>query len=80
MADDYVVNLLEEWELQELIEIFKEQGIDQDAFMILDQTVIKELIGKVGLRLKFDLQSGSISPNGLWRWAHFLMVQVRYFT
>ncbi|XP_033124854.1 uncharacterized protein LOC117123120 [Anneissia japonica] len=49
----YVSEKLEEWNLQSLKEIFEENLIDEEAFLLLDVDTIKELIKPVGPRLKF---------------------------
>ncbi|XP_033095734.1 uncharacterized protein LOC117100242 [Anneissia japonica] len=49
----YVSEKLEEWNLQSLKEIFEENLIDEEAFLLLDVDTIKELIKPVGSRLKF---------------------------
>lgn len=54
MADDFVKNILKEWELDQLTEIFENESIDEEAFRLLERNVIKDIIKKVGLRMKFE--------------------------
>ncbi|XP_021697168.1 uncharacterized protein LOC5571052 isoform X5 [Aedes aegypti] len=51
--DTYVKNLLNGWNMPELIKIFQEEEIDEGAFRCLKYDMIKELIPKVGKRAKF---------------------------
>ncbi|XP_071831685.1 uncharacterized protein [Apostichopus japonicus] len=48
-----IEEILQKWGVEELIDKFQENGIDVTAFALLDELSIKELIPKVGLRLKF---------------------------
>ncbi|XP_024115340.1 uncharacterized protein LOC112137320 isoform X1 [Oryzias melastigma] len=52
--DSFVANKLIEWQLPELTDIFKDQEIDEEAFKLLDAETIRNLIPKVGPRLKFS--------------------------
>ncbi|KAF2902500.1 hypothetical protein ILUMI_03687, partial [Ignelater luminosus] len=54
MADSFVKNLLRDWNLSELTEFFEKEGIDEEAFQLLDDAVIESLIPTIGLRLKFQ--------------------------
>ncbi|CAB1422105.1 unnamed protein product, partial [Pleuronectes platessa] len=54
--DDFVCNKLSEWGLSDLIETFKDQGIDEDHFYNLEDEEIKELIQKIGPRKTFIQQ------------------------
>ncbi|CAH1155017.1 unnamed protein product [Phaedon cochleariae] len=45
--------LLKTWSLDHLVQIFEEQGIDEEAFNYLTEEVIKDLIPKIGDRIKF---------------------------
>lgn len=51
--DTYVKNLLNGWNLPELIKVFQEEEIDEGAFKCLKYDMIKEIIPKVGKRAKF---------------------------
>ncbi|XP_055536297.1 uncharacterized protein LOC129724984 [Wyeomyia smithii] len=51
--DNYVKNLLNGWNMSELIKIFQEEEIDESAFKCLKYDMIKEIIPKVGKRAKF---------------------------
>lgn len=51
--DTYVKNLLNGWNMPELIKIFQEEEIDEGAFRCLKYDMIKELIPRVGKRAKF---------------------------
>lgn len=53
MADKYVEDTLESWGMGELVTNFNDEGIDEEAFNILDDDTVKQLIPKAGLRLKF---------------------------
>lgn len=53
MADNYVEQLLEQWGLQDLIPIFNDEGIDEEAFKLLDVQSIEAIIKKKGPQLKF---------------------------
>ncbi|KAJ8038541.1 hypothetical protein HOLleu_15992 [Holothuria leucospilota] len=56
MADKGVCVRLISWKLDNLIDHFKENGIDESALPLLDEDTIKELIPKIGERLKFIRQ------------------------
>ncbi|XP_049331036.1 uncharacterized protein LOC103026616 [Astyanax mexicanus] len=49
----FVINTLTEWQLTELVERFKEEGIDEESFLLLDEATINQLIPRAGPRLKF---------------------------
>ncbi|XP_055624026.1 uncharacterized protein LOC129767320 isoform X2 [Toxorhynchites rutilus septentrionalis] len=51
--DTYVKNLLNSWNMPELIKVFQEEDIDEGAFKCLKYDMIKEIIPKVGKRAKF---------------------------
>ncbi|XP_051979327.1 uncharacterized protein LOC127640673 isoform X2 [Xyrauchen texanus] len=51
--DSFVTDKLTEWRLSELIENFRDEDIDEEAFLLLDEDTIKNLVPKVGPRLKF---------------------------
>ncbi|ROI26629.1 hypothetical protein DPX16_21572 [Anabarilius grahami] len=51
--DTFVREKLVEWQLPSLIDKFKDEEIDEDSFMLLDEPAIVNLIPKIGLRLKF---------------------------
>lgn len=51
--DTYVKNLLNGWNMPELIKVFQEEEIDESAFKCLKYDMIKEIIPKVGKRAKF---------------------------
>ncbi|XP_017481232.1 PREDICTED: uncharacterized protein LOC108370410 [Rhagoletis zephyria] len=50
---EYVEKKLVEWELVSLIDVFKEEGFDEEAFKSLDYNGICNLIPRQGLRAKF---------------------------
>ncbi|XP_028268245.1 nuclear GTPase SLIP-GC-like [Parambassis ranga] len=51
--DDFVCNKLTEWGLEDWIDRFKEQDIDEESLYCLDSEEIEKLISKVGPRSKF---------------------------
>uniref|UniRef100_A0A8P4G836 Dynamin N-terminal domain-containing protein n=1 Tax=Dicentrarchus labrax TaxID=13489 RepID=A0A8P4G836_DICLA len=51
--DGFVRNKLTEWGLAELIERFKDEGIDEEILYLLDDPEIDSLIPRVGHRAKF---------------------------
>ncbi|XP_072162856.1 uncharacterized protein [Diadema setosum] len=53
MADAFVRDKLRRWNLGILLDAFEENAIDYESFHLLDFESIKEMIPKVGLRLKF---------------------------
>ncbi|CAH0549766.1 unnamed protein product [Brassicogethes aeneus] len=48
-----VNEILREWELEQYIDIFEENAIDLESFNLLNEHLIKEIIPKIGHRLKF---------------------------
>ncbi|XP_070838275.1 nuclear GTPase SLIP-GC-like [Chaetodon trifascialis] len=66
--DDFVRNKLTEWGLTEFIQKFKDEWIDEEGFLQLDNHDIDNLLPKVGLRTKFKgrlklLQEGQNTTN-----------------
>ncbi|XP_071824946.1 uncharacterized protein [Apostichopus japonicus] len=53
MSEPEVKSILTRWGMDELIETFEDNEIDLESFKLLDETSLKELIPKVGLRVKF---------------------------
>lgn len=53
MANKYVEDILNKWGMGEMLEAFDEEGIAEEAFKILDDDTVRQLIPKAGLRLKF---------------------------
>ncbi|XP_078025270.1 uncharacterized protein LOC144463739 [Epinephelus lanceolatus] len=51
--DSFVVDKLTQWQLTDLVDSFKDEGIDEESFLLLDEGTIKQLIPKAGPRLKF---------------------------
>lgn len=51
--DSFVINTLTDWQLTDLLESFKEEGIDEESFLLLDEATINQLIPRAGPRLKF---------------------------
>uniref|UniRef100_A0A8W7PNM4 Uncharacterized protein n=1 Tax=Anopheles coluzzii TaxID=1518534 RepID=A0A8W7PNM4_ANOCL len=51
--DTYVKNLLNGWNMPELIKVFQEEEIDEAAFKCLKYDMIKEIIPRIGKRAKF---------------------------
>ncbi|KAL5236828.1 hypothetical protein ACI65C_004238 [Semiaphis heraclei] len=51
--DAFTKNILSEWKLDELIEKFNEEEIGRDQFLTLTESMITELIPKVGKRSTF---------------------------
>ncbi|XP_052861331.1 uncharacterized protein LOC128268315 [Anopheles cruzii] len=51
--DNYVVNMLKEWKLEELIERFRDEEVDEVAFKMLPDAIVQELIPKLGKRAIF---------------------------
>ncbi|KAK5897602.1 hypothetical protein CesoFtcFv8_010649 [Champsocephalus esox] len=51
--DDFVCDTLTQWQLTDLIDRFKDEGIDEESFLLLDEGTISQLIPKAGPRLKF---------------------------
>ncbi|XP_038595263.1 uncharacterized protein LOC119918520 [Micropterus salmoides] len=51
--DTFVINILTDWQLTDLVERFKEEGIDEESFILLDEPTINQLIPRAGPRLKF---------------------------
>ncbi|CAK6984140.1 nuclear GTPase SLIP-GC-like, partial [Scomber scombrus] len=52
--DDFVHTALTEWGLSEFIEKFKDEGIDQESLLCLEDKHFKELIPKTGPRSKLE--------------------------
>ncbi|CAH0562823.1 unnamed protein product [Brassicogethes aeneus] len=52
MADDFVVEMLAEWGLDVLTDVFREEAIDEEALKILDEETINVIVKKSGLKLK----------------------------
>ncbi|KAJ8034185.1 hypothetical protein HOLleu_20916 [Holothuria leucospilota] len=50
--DEYVKDRLGEWNLQSLIPVFEENQIDKEAFLLLDEQTVKELVKPIGPRSK----------------------------
>ncbi|XP_034395763.1 nuclear GTPase SLIP-GC-like isoform X2 [Cyclopterus lumpus] len=61
--DDFVRDKLTEWDLSELIETFKAQGIDRESFYFLDHQDIAVLIPTVGPRSKFKKRLKSLKKE-----------------
>ncbi|XP_025829754.1 uncharacterized protein LOC112904301 isoform X1 [Agrilus planipennis] len=53
MTDMNTKQMLEDWGLSDYIEIFEKHEIDVDAMLELNEEIVKELIPKIGPRLKF---------------------------
>ncbi|XP_058126229.1 involucrin-like [Anopheles ziemanni] len=51
--DTYVKNLLNGWNMPELIKVFQEEEVDEVAFKCLKYDMIKEIIPRIGKRAKF---------------------------
>uniref|UniRef100_A0A182QTI4 Uncharacterized protein n=1 Tax=Anopheles farauti TaxID=69004 RepID=A0A182QTI4_9DIPT len=51
--DTYVKNLLNGWNMPELIKVFQEEEVDEAAFKCLKYDMIKEIIPRIGKRAKF---------------------------
>ncbi|KAF4110714.1 hypothetical protein G5714_007745 [Onychostoma macrolepis] len=51
--DFYVKDTLRKWNLETLIDRFAEEEIDQQSFLLLDETTINALIPRIGQRVKF---------------------------
>ncbi|XP_034074756.1 uncharacterized protein LOC117547947 [Gymnodraco acuticeps] len=51
--DDFVCDTLTQWQLTDVIDRFKDEGIDEESFLLLDEGTISQLIPKAGPRLKF---------------------------
>ncbi|XP_065096552.1 uncharacterized protein [Paramisgurnus dabryanus] len=52
--DSYVRGKLSEWQLDNLIDNFKEQEVDEESFLLLDDNAVASLIPKIGQRVKFQ--------------------------
>lgn len=53
MADEFVKSILTEWGMENYIETFNEEQIDEEAFRLLDDNTIMSLLKKAGHVLKF---------------------------
>ncbi|XP_035785500.1 sterile alpha motif domain-containing protein 3-like isoform X2 [Anopheles albimanus] len=51
--DEYVVRWLKEWQLEDLVDRFREEEVDERAFRNLPDEIIRELIPKLGRRAIF---------------------------
>ncbi|XP_071852236.1 uncharacterized protein [Apostichopus japonicus] len=51
--DEFVKEKLAEWNLSSLNEIFEENMIDEEAFLLLDEAALTEMVKAVGPRKKF---------------------------
>ncbi|XP_046906497.1 uncharacterized protein LOC124488068 [Hypomesus transpacificus] len=66
--DSFVRDILEKWQLPDLLDSFLENAIDEDSFKLLDEGTIHNLIPKIGLRLKFlkhyrELMGNAVPPT-----------------
>uniref|UniRef100_A0A2S2R4Y8 SAM domain-containing protein n=1 Tax=Sipha flava TaxID=143950 RepID=A0A2S2R4Y8_9HEMI len=61
--DYYTVSKLKEWDLHTLLGVFKEQEIDKNSLIRLTESMIKELIPKIGVRSKFTNQLNILKQN-----------------
>ncbi|XP_028254199.1 uncharacterized protein LOC114450898 isoform X2 [Parambassis ranga] len=52
--DEFVKTKLNEWQLDTLLDTFKEQEVDEESFLLLDDAAMQHLIPKIGQRLKFQ--------------------------
>ncbi|KAI4796200.1 hypothetical protein KUCAC02_029390 [Chaenocephalus aceratus] len=52
--DTFVTETLTAWQLENLIDIFKDQEVDEESFRLLDAIAIASLIPKIGHRVKFQ--------------------------
>ncbi|XP_053688906.1 uncharacterized protein LOC128738085 [Sabethes cyaneus] len=52
--DEYVRDLLQKWELEELIPKFGDEEVNEKAFKCLTEDIIRELIPKLGKRAIFN--------------------------
>lgn len=53
MMDPFVSSILKEWGLEDITTVFQANAIDEESFRLLDPESIKDLIPRVGIRLKF---------------------------
>ncbi|XP_062541876.1 uncharacterized protein LOC134209873 isoform X2 [Armigeres subalbatus] len=51
--DEYVENILKKWNLADLVHRFREEEVNEEAFLLLTPDIIKELIPKLGKRAIF---------------------------
>ncbi|XP_056621316.1 uncharacterized protein LOC130434930 isoform X1 [Triplophysa dalaica] len=51
--DHFVQEKLKEWNLEVLIPCFKDEQIDRETLLLLDEKSLEAMIPKIGLRLKF---------------------------
>lgn len=51
--DEFVENTLKKWNLADLVERFRDEEVDEEAFLLLTPDIIKELIPKLGRRAIF---------------------------
>ncbi|XP_071329760.1 nuclear GTPase SLIP-GC-like [Trachinotus anak] len=61
--DDFVCNKLTEWGLSELIDTFKDEGIDTESLYCLEDKEIDNLIPKLGPRAKFKKRLKSLKAE-----------------
>ncbi|XP_029725553.1 uncharacterized protein LOC109426674 isoform X2 [Aedes albopictus] len=51
--DEFVENLLRKWNLVDLVDRFRDEEVNEEAFLLLTPEIIKELIPKLGRRAIF---------------------------
>ncbi|XP_065093749.1 uncharacterized protein LOC135714338 isoform X2 [Ochlerotatus camptorhynchus] len=51
--DEFVENTLKKWNLSDLVERFRDEEVNEEAFLLLTPDIIKELIPKLGRRAIF---------------------------
>jgi hypothetical protein len=66
MADDFVANKLSEWGLEALMEVFRDEAIDEEALKILDDETINNIVKKSGLKLKFKVHLKEFQRINAW--------------
>ncbi|XP_015260533.1 PREDICTED: nuclear GTPase SLIP-GC-like [Cyprinodon variegatus] len=60
--DEFVQDILSQWELSEWIYRFKDHAVDHESFYYLEDQDINELIPKVGPRVKFKKRLRQLKP------------------
>jgi hypothetical protein len=66
MADDFVANKLSEWGLEALMEVFRDEAIDEEALEILDEETINNIVKKSGLKLKLKVHLNEFQRINAW--------------
>ncbi|XP_057332779.1 uncharacterized protein LOC130672302 [Microplitis mediator] len=61
--DEFVSDILRRWNLEDLLQIFEEEKIDEEAFKALDNDAINNIIPRWGWRVKFKKKYEAFKNN-----------------